>query len=108
MVQYGPSVHDDSGNSRIEPPDARLNYRLKIQGGSFEPNRPREWNRDMLITLGTYGSGIHWPKTMSHKVDVNEYPYMHLTGIYTHGRVPLELPSRHVFFPDSILNLFYF
>ena len=82
MVQYGPSVHDDSGNSRIEPPDARLNYRLKIQGGSFEPNRPREWNRGMLIALGTYGSGIHWPKTLSHKVDVNEYPYMHLTGIY--------------------------
>ena len=36
----------------------------------------------MLIALGTYGSGIHWPKTLSHKVDVNEYPYMHLTGIY--------------------------
>ena len=76
MVQYGPSVHDDSGNSRIEPPDARLNYRLKIQGDSFKPNRPREWNRGMLIALGTYGSGIHWPKTLSHKVDVNEYPCM--------------------------------
>ena len=25
-----------------------------------------------------------------------------------YGRVPLELPSRHVFFLDSILNLFYF
>ena len=53
------------GNVRIEPPDARLNYRLKIQGGSFEPNRPREWNRGMLIALGTYGSGIYWPKTLS-------------------------------------------
>ena len=81
MVQYVPPGHDDSGNGRIEPPDARLNYRLKIQGGSFEPNRPREWNRGMLIALGTYGSGTHWPKTLSHKVDVNEYPYMHLTGI---------------------------
>ena len=74
MVHYAPPVvgyvHGDSGNGGIEPPDARLNYRLKIQGGIFKPSRPREWNRGMLVALGTYGSGIYWPITMSHKVNI--------------------------------------
>ena len=127
MVQYVPSGHDDSGNGRIEPPDARLNYRFKIQGGGFEPNRPREWSRGMLVALGTYGSGVYWPKALCHKVGVSEYPHMHLSGTYgarfstmgmshepsrrsrqVYGRVPLELPSRQVLSLDSILNLFYF
>ena len=82
MVQYVPSGHDDSGNGRIEPPDARLNYRFKIQGGGFEPNRPREWSRGMLVALGTYGSGVYWPKALCHKVGVSEYPHMHLSGTY--------------------------
>ena len=87
MVQYVPSGHDDSGNGRIEPPDARLNYRFKIQGGGFEPNRPREWSRGMLVALGTYGSGVYWPKALCHKVGVSEYPHMHLSGIHVRSSV---------------------
>ena len=32
----------------------------------------------------------------------------HLRTFFPYGRNRLELPSRHVFFLDSILNLFYF
>ena len=65
MVQYVPPGHDDSGNVRIEPPDARLNYRLKYKEAVSNQTDHGNGTGGVLVALGTHGSGISWPKTLS-------------------------------------------